>query len=114
MIRSRSNIEHLRGAMPSRSNLCQECGELRQLSMSMGGCLCHAFTDKGSKLKGALFVKKAAQIKGTKSQRRKKRKAAQSAKRQQKSDYHVNNWSLDEPKKLPEVIWYEPSVSLKQ
>jgi len=114
MIRARSNIEHLRGAKPSLSNLCLECGELQQLTMSMGGCLCHAFTDNNNKLRGARFTKKSIPIKGTKSQRRKKRKAAQSAKRQQKSDYHVNNWSLAEPKKLPEVIWYEPSVSIKQ
>ena len=80
----------------------------------MGGCLCHAFTDRRSKLQGARFVKKAAAIKGNKSQRRKKRKASQSAKRQQKSDYHVNDWSLTEPKKLPEVIWYEPSVSIME
>lgn len=98
MIRSRSNIERLRGDRPSLKNLCLKCGELQQLSMSMGGCLCHAFTD--SKLKGTPFVKKAVPIKGNKSQRRKKRKASQAATRQQT--------------KVKEVVYCEPSESIQQ
>ena len=103
MIRARSNIERLRGdaPKPSLSSLCQECGELRQLSMSMGGCLCHAFTDRRSKLQGARFVA----TKGNKSQRRKKRKASQAATRLQRKPLMPKK----PVKKVVEVICYEPT-----
>ena len=100
MIRARSNIERLRGdaPKPSLSSLCQECGELRQLNHQWGGCLCYAFTDRGSKLQGARFV-------ATKGQRRKKRKAAQAATRLQRKPLMPKK----PVKKVVEVICYEPT-----
>lgn len=103
MIRARSNIERLRGdaPKPSLSSLCQECGELRQLNHQWGGCLCYAFTDRGSKLQGARFVA----AKGNKSQRRKKRKASQAATRLQRKPLMPKK----PVKKVVEVICYEPT-----
>lgn len=105
MIRARTNIERLRGdaPKPSLSSLCQECGELRQLSMTSAGCLCHAFTDRRSKLKGAVFVAS----KGNRSQRR---KASQAATRLQRKPLMPKK----PVKKVVEGICYEASVSITQ